>query len=159
MTQRMKAELPNINTHASPYRDYQVNDVVALILSLPLTDKVIIVGTSLGASNTPVVGAYVYLQNKARIINGIWGFQASIWGAQAGIDTAYPGITPNVQFADLAYSTNPINAGLGAYVWKKSPGNTVTNLYTFDTFDVHPGDGNVKTQDRFLCEMKRVIGA
>jgi len=159
MTQRMAAELPAINMHASPYRDYDVNNIVAEIMGLPLTDKVIVAGTSLGSNNTPVVAAYVYLQNKERVINGIWGFQASIWGAQAGSDSSYPGITPNVLFADLAYSTNPINAGLGAYVWKEAPGNTTTNLYSFDTFDIHPGDGNVATQDRFLAEMKRVIGA
>lgn len=157
MTQRMAAELPDINMHASPYRDYDVNDIVATIMALPLTDKVIVSGTSLGSNNTPVVGAYVYLQNKERIIHGIWGFQASIWGAQSRPDTTYPGITPNVLFSDLAYSTNPINAGLGAYVWQKAPGNTVTNDYSFDTFDVHPGDGNVKTQDRFLAEMQRVL--
>jgi hypothetical protein len=158
MTQRMAAELP-INMHDSPYRDYDVNSIVSIIMELPAYDKVIVAGTSLGSNNTPVVGAYAYLQNKSRIIHGMWGFQASIWGAHAEPGTSYPGITPNVLFASLAYSTNPINGGLGTYVWEKAPGNSTTNLYSFDTKDIHPGDGNVVVQNKFLAEMKRVIGA
>jgi len=159
MTQRMAAELPGIDMHASPYRDYDVNTIVSEIMALPPDDPVLVAGTSLGANNTPVVGAYVCLQNRNRMIAGLWGFQASILGAQAVAGSTYPGITPNVKFAHLAYSTNPINAGLGAYVWQKASGNNTTNLYTFDTGDLHPGDGNVGTQDKFLAEMKRVIGA
>jgi hypothetical protein len=163
MTQRMASELP-INMHASPYRDYDVNTIVSIILGLPAEDKIIVAGTSLGSNNTPVVGAYAYLQSKARIIHGIWGFQASVWGAQAYNATTgsgvpeYPGVTENVLFGHLAYSTNPLNGGLGAYVWQKAPGNKTTNLYAFDTGDLHPGDTNVNVQDMFLAEMARVIG-
>ena len=159
MAERMGSEIPGINMHGSPYRDYDVNTIVSIIMGLPTSDKVLVTGTSLGSNNTPVVGAYAYLQNKQRIINGIWGFQASIWGAQAGVDPSYPGITPNVQFAHLAYSTNPLNAGLGAYVWQKAPGNKTTNLYAFDTGEIHPGDGDVNVQDMFIAEMKRVAAA
>jgi hypothetical protein len=163
MTQRMVDELPDIDMHGSPYRDYDVNAIVSIIMGLPENEPVLVTGTSLGSNNTPVVAAYAYLQSKQRVINGIWGFQASIWGAQA-CDPAtgsgspdYPGITPNVKFAHLAYSLNPLNAGLGAYIWKKAPGNTVTNYYAFDTMDIHPGDGNVNVQNMFIDEMKRVI--
>jgi len=142
---------------ASPYRDYDVNMIVEEILKLPPEAPVILWGTSLGANNAPVVAAYVNLRNPDRIIHGIWGFQASVWGAKARPGTVYPGITKNVRFAHLAYSTNPLNAGLGAYVWEKAPGNKTTNLYAFDTKELHPGDGDVNVQDMFLAEMGRVI--
>jgi len=159
MSQRMAEELPGINMHDSPYRDYDVNEICYIIKELAENDVVLVAGTSLGSNNTPVVGAYAYLNNPKRIIHGIWGFQASIWGAKAGSSQYYPGITPNVKFAHLAYSTNPLNFGLGAYVWQKVPGNHTTNLYAFDTGDLHPGDQNVNVQDMFLAEMKRVIAS
>jgi hypothetical protein len=162
MTERMAAELP-INMHASPYRDYDVNQIVATILALPPTDKVLVAGTSLGSNNTPVVGAYVYLQNKKRIIHGIWGFQASQGGAKGGVDPNYPGVTANVLFGHLISSDAPENFGLGSYRWITAPGNTVTNGGhgpILDTHDyAHPGDGVTADQDMFLAEMKRVIGA
>ena len=162
MTERMAAELP-INMHASPYRDYDVNTIVDIIMGLPPEDKVLVAGTSLGSNNAPVVGAYVYLRNKSRIIHGIWGFQASVWGAHAEPGTSYPGITSNVLYAHLISSDFPTNAGLGAYRWVAAPGNEVTNggagpmLTTHDY--PHPGDGVTADQDMFLAEMKRVIGA
>jgi hypothetical protein len=160
MTQRM-AELPGINMHDSPYRDYDVNEIVGIIGKLPTTAIILICGTSLGANNTPVTAAYAYLNNPKRIIHGIWGFQASIWGAKAGATSSYPGITRNVQFAHLISSDFPLNAGLGAYRWVSAPGNTVTNgngqpLLTTHDYP-HPGDGVVADQDMFLAEMKRVI--
>jgi hypothetical protein len=162
MTQRMAAELPGINMHESPYRDYDVNTIVAEILALPADDLAIVAGTSLGANNAPVVAAYVYLQNQRRKIAGIWGFQASVWGAQAGQESYYPGITANVQFAHLIFSDAPENVGLGAYKWIAAPGNTVTNggqgpLLTEKDL-AHPGDYDTASQDMFLAEMKRVIG-
>ena len=142
----------------SPYRDYDVNTIVAAILALPPEAPVIVGGTSLGSNNTPVVAAYVLAQQPKRIIHGIWGFQASLYGAKGGIETYYPGITKNVLFAHLTSSDNPIPLpGLGAYRWIKAPGNTVTN-YDRDTVDdPHPGDGNVLVQNNYIAEMKRVI--
>jgi hypothetical protein len=92
----------------------------------------------------------------------MWGFQASNFGAKAIEGTDYAGIPPNVLFAHLAYSTNPLNFGLGAYIWQKTPDNVAlgskgTNLYAFDTRDLHPGDGNANVQNKFIAEMKRVI--
>lgn len=163
MTQRMGTELGPINMHSSPYRDYDVNNIVAEILGLPADAIVIICGTSLGGNNGPVVAAYVYLQNKTRTIHGLWGFQASIWGAQAQPGTVYPGITPNVKFAHLISSDFPLNGGLGAYRWASAPGNTVTNgngqpLLTTHDYP-HPGDGVAADQNMFLGEMKRVIAS
>jgi hypothetical protein len=40
-----------------------------------------------------------------------------------------------------------------------APSNDVTNLYTFDSHMPHPGDSYVPDQDKFIAEMKRVIGA
>lgn len=159
MSQRMAEELPGINMHDSPYRDYDVNEICGIIRELSADAIVLVGGTSLGSNNTPVVGAYAYLNQKERVIHGIWGFQASIWGAKAIAGSSYPGITPNVQFAHLAYSTNPLNAGLGAYVWEKAAGNRTTNFYSFDTGEVHPGDGDVNVQNMFIDEMKRVIAS
>ena len=158
MTERMAAELPGINMHASPYRDYDVNTIVDIILKLPAGAPVLVAGTSLGANNTPIVAAYVHARDPQRIIHGIWGFQASIWGAKAGVEPYYTGIPPNVLFAQLTTSDNPIPLpGLGAYRWIKSPGNNVTNYYNPTVNDPHPGDGNVLVQNQYIAEMKRVI--
>jgi hypothetical protein len=157
MSERI-AELPGVDIGASPYRDYDVNTIVAAILALPLSVPVIVGGTSLGCNNTPVVAAYVYAQNPKRIIQGIWGFQASEYGAKAGVESYYPGITPNVLFAHLVSSDNPIPfPGLGSYRWKNAPGNNVTSLHLDTVDDPHPGDTNVTEQDKFLAEMQRVI--
>lgn len=157
MTDRMASELGPINMHGSPYRDYDVNTIVGIILSLPDSDVALVGGTSLGSNNGPVVGAYVALQNIKRIIHGLWGFQASDYGAKAG-DPSYPGLTSNVLFAHLTRSDTIIPVpGIGAYSWVKATGNTTTNLYIDTVDDVHPGDGNTSIQDKYLAEMKRVI--
>jgi len=158
MTQRMGSELGPINMHGSPYRDYDVNTIVAEIMALPPGDIVLVAGTSLGSNNAPVVGAYVYLQNRSRIIHGLWGFQASNYGEHAGATPSYPGLTPNCLFAHLTRSDtiDPV-PGIGAYSWVKAPGNTTTNLYIDTVDDVHPGDGNTTVQDKYLAEMRRVI--
>lgn len=159
MSQRIKKEL-GADIVASPYRDYDVNAIVADILGVPEEIPVILCGTSLGANNVPVVAAYVYQQNPKRIIHGIWGFQASIYGARAGVETYYPGITKNVLFAHLTSSDNPIPfPGLGAYRWIKAPNNNVTSLVQDTVNDPHPGDYNVAVQNRYLAEMKRVIAS
>ncbi len=158
MTQRMGSELGPINMHESPYRDYDVNTIVAEILALPPGDIVLVGGTSLGSNNAPVVGAYIYLQNAKRLIHGMWGFQASSYGEEAGNTPSYPGITANVLFAHLAYSTNPLPLpGLGTYEWQLASGNTTTNYDKFDSGQPHPGDGYVPDQDKFIAEMKRII--
>lgn len=157
MTRRMGSEIPGINVHASPYRDYQINDIVQIVMGLPPTAIVLICGTSLGANNAPITGAYIYKNNPRRIVHGIWGFQASVWGAQAGQEPTYPGITSNVLFAHLTTSELPTNFGLGAYRWIKAPGNTVTGYDNSTVNDPHPGDENVTVQNAYLAEMKRII--
>ena len=117
----------------------------------------LLTGTSLGSNNLPIVAAYVYRRNSNIIIHGMWGFQASQGGAKAIEGTDYNGIPPNVLFAHLVSSDNPLNFGLGSYRWQKAPGNTVTNLILDHNMDVHPGDGNLNTQNMFLAEMKRVV--
>ena len=157
MSQRIARET-GADIGGSPYRDYELNTIVEKILALPLDVPVLVGGTSLGSNNTPIVAAYVYAKNPKRIIHGIWGFQASIYGAQAQQGTPYDGIPPNVLFAHLTSSDNPIPyPGLGAYRWVKAPGNTVTDFYNPTIDDPHPGDGNVAVQNRYIAEMKRVI--
>jgi hypothetical protein len=88
----------------------------------------------------------------------MWGFQASMYGAKAQDGTDYTGIPPNVLFAHLTRSDTFVPVpGIGAYSWIRAPGNSVTNLYIDTVDDVHPGDGDVTVQDKYLDEMKRVI--
>ena len=150
MSQRIANET-GADICGSPYRDYDVNVIVEFILALQPSVPVIVGGTSLGANNAPVVASYVHARNPKRIIHGMWGFQASMYGAKQPIP-------PNVLFAHLTSSANPIPLpGLGAYRWTKAPGNTVTDYYNPTVNDPHPGDGNVVVQNSYIAEMKRVI--
>jgi hypothetical protein len=136
-----------VDIGASPYRDYDVNTIVAAINVLPSGVCVLVWGSSLGANNSPVVGSYTN-----RTIDGMWGFQASLYGAQVPI-------TSNVKFAHEVYNPNLLETGgLGAYQWQVAAGNRRTNLYTSVRYDLHPGETE-SAQAMFLAEMKRVIGA
>lgn len=158
MSHRIAMEV-GADIHGSPYRDYDVNQIVDAILALPEDAPVIVGGTSLGANNTPIVAAYVYLKNPKRKIHGIWAFQASVYGAKAYPGTAYQGVTPNVQFAHLMSSDNPINMGLGAYRWVQAPGAHIPGWHLDTNRDPHPGDSNVSVQGMYLAEMKRVVAS
>ena len=130
----------------SPYRDYQVSQIVADFNAAPADAVLLLWGSSLGANNCPVVVAYT----PHRIIHGMWGFQASLYGAQVPIQ-------PNCLFAHEAY--NPIwiqTMGLGAYEWVLAQGNHKTNLYVSKRYDFHPGETE-QVQAMFLAEMARVI--
>jgi hypothetical protein len=140
---RVRDEL-GVNIHESPYRDYDVNNIVAEILRLPLTAVVLIWGTSLGANNAPIVAQYA-----RRRIDGVFGFQASIWGAHGYV-------TSNVKHAHLISSDNPMNGGLGAYRWIDSTGKPGVVSYTTRNLP-HPGDTDQWSQDLFLGEMKAII--
>ncbi len=147
-TARVKAEIPDINIHESPYRDFEVDRVVTEIDKLPPDDIVFVQGTSLWANNAPLVGRYT-----KHIINGMFGFQASMFGV-------HQPITPNVLFAHLFYSYNPIPFPLlGAYQWRRAVGNTVTGLHVTPKHLPHPGDYDVPSQNIFLAEIKRIIAA
>lgn len=155
-TRRVAAE-DFVNVDGSPYRDFDVNKVVDLILAKPVGSPILLTGTSLGCNNLPIVAAYLYMKDPSRIIHGMWGFQASIWGAKAIDGTDYHGIPPNVLFAHLTSSDNPVNAGLGAYRWVKTADNNVTDLVLDRNWDLHPGDGDVETQNQYLREMREAI--
>ena len=145
-TRRVKAEIPVINIHDSPYRDYDAGHIAALIDALPPEDAVFVQGTSLGSNDCPVVGSYT--KHK---IDGLFGFQASLYGAHVPIPS-------NVLFAALFYSYNPIPfPGLGAYQWRLAVGNTVTGLHLMPKHLPHPGDYDVPSQNVFLREMKTII--
>jgi hypothetical protein len=146
-TERFQQEFPEADIHESPYRDYDVPTIVAEILALPADPApvVLVGGTSLGSNNAPIVGQSV----APHVVHGVFGFQASVWGAHSEV-------TSNVLFAHLFYSELFTNFGLGAYIWPKAAGNTVTNLYT-DRRDLpHPGDTDLSSQDTFLAEMRRI---
>ncbi len=145
-TSRVKAEIPEINVHGSPYSDEDVNLIASEIEKLPDTDTVLVCGTSLGANNAPVVGA-----RTKHTIHGMFGFQASEWGYHSRV-------TSNVLYAHLFYSFNPIPLPLlGAYQWRRAVGNTVTNLHLTPKHLPHPGDYDVPSQNVFLAEIKRIV--
>lgn len=126
----------------SPYRDYEVDQIAADVDAAPPDAIRLLWGSSLGACNCPVVAS----RTKA-VINGMWGFQASLGGEQMPIPD-------NVLFAHEVW--NP-NIWLGGYEWQLAAGNHRTNLYTSKRYDFHPGETEA-AQAMFLAEMRRVIG-
>ncbi len=147
-TARVKAEIPDIDIHHSPYRDQDAGYIAAEIDKLPPEDIVFVQGTSLGANDCPVVGNYT--KHK---IDGMFGFQASMFGV-------HQPVTSNVLFAHLFFSFNPIPFPLlGAYQWRRAVGNTVTGLHVTPKHLPHPGDYDVPSQNIFLAEIKRIIAA
>ncbi len=130
----------------SPYRDYQVNEIVTDFNTAQPDAILLLWGSSLGANNCPVVAAYT----PHRIIHGMWGFQASEYGAKVSIQA-------NVLFAHEVYNPAwPGTLGLGHYQWVRAPGNHVTNLYLSARYDMHPGETE-RSQEMFLAEIQRVI--
>jgi len=146
-TYRVKHEFGSaIDCHDSPYGDFEWPKIVALIDALPDGDTVIVQGTSLGANNCPVVGA-----STKRKINAILGFQASLYGA-------HQRVTPNVLFAALFYSFNPVPIpGLGAYCWAPGNGFDPRRLHLFPHHIPHPGDYDTGDQNIFLKLIGRII--
>lgn len=138
-----------VHIHGSPYRDTDAGRIAAIIQGLPPEDGLFIWGTSLGANNVPVICTYI----GDRIVDGAFGFQASIFGARN-----YP-LNKNVLFAHLFYSYNPIPApGLGAYIWPVGTMNRAS-FHPEGHHIPHPGDYDVGDQNKFLAEMKRIIKA
>ncbi len=145
-TQRVKAEIPEIDIHNSPYRDTDAGYIAGEIGKLPEDAVVFVQGTSLGANDCPVVSSYT-----SKTIHGMFGFQASMFGVHQPIG-------PNVLFAHLFYSYNPIPLPLlGAYQWRLTPGNSVTSLYLSPKHLPHPGDYDVPSQNVFLANIKSII--
>lgn len=144
-SQRVAREL-GVHIHGSPYRDTQAGEISYVIQKLPAEDGVFVWGTSLGANNVAVVCTYV----GERVIDGAFGFQASIFGAKG-----YP-LNRNIKFAHLIYSYNPIPLpGLGAYQWPLGTMNPPSYHKTPHHIP-HPGDYDIPDQDMFLAEMKRI---
>lgn len=145
--QRLKKECPEINIHGSPYRDYDCNEIVAIIDELPPDDVKFVQGTSLGANDVPVVCG-----RTKRTIDGAFGFQASLYGEHSSLSA-------NVLFAHLIYSYNPIPfPGLGAYIWQVGTMNPASYHRTPHHIP-HPGDYDVGDQNMFIREIKRIIAA
>ena len=141
-----KVRALGVDIAGSPYRDYQVDQIVADFTAAPAGSILLLWGSSLGANNCPVVASYA----PNIVINGMWGFQASLYGSQVPIPS-------NVLYAHEAFNPNWIETGgLGAYQWVKAAGNAVTSLYTTPTSDGHPGETEAM-QAKFLAEIGRVI--
>lgn len=147
-TELVKREIPGIDVGRSPYRDYEVNQIVSDLTGAPADAIRLVWGSSLGANNCPVVAAYA----PHVVIHGMWGFQASLYGAQVPVYA-------NVLFAHEVYNPDlAMTGGLGAYEWVKAPGNHVTNLYRSKRSDFHPGE-TPEVMSMFIAEMKRVVDA
>lgn len=147
-TADVKAAIPGINVHGSPYRDYQAGDIAAEIDRLPPEALVFVWGTSLGANDCPVVATYTH-----HVVHGLFGFQASMYGVK------WP-VPKNVRFAHLIYSYNPIPFPLlGAYKWVAGDGFDPKSLHLTAHHIPHPGDYDVGDRQMFLAEMKRIVAA
>lgn len=143
-----KVKALGVDIGASPYRDYEVNQIVADFNAAAPDTVRLLWGSSLGANNCPLVAFYA----PTVVIHGMWGFQASLDGAQIPISA-------NTLFAHEVY--NPIwlqTMGLGAYQWVKANGNTKTSLYDEPRYDFHPGETE-EVQAKFLAEMQRIIAS
>lgn len=139
----VKAAMPDINIHDSPYRDAQVNEIAGIIGELPSDDGVFVAGTSLGANNVPVVCARTHHE-----IDGAFGFQASLYGVHSPF-------TENVKFAHLISSDNPLPfPGLGAYRWERGE---MTGGLILEVRNVpHPGDYVAFDRAKYIREMKTI---
>jgi hypothetical protein len=145
---RARTEVPGLTVHG-PYRDFDVNAIVAEMQALPDDAVRMVEGTSLGSNNAPVVAAYLLKVGDTRPVHGVFGFQASQWGFHSSLPK-------NVLFAHLIWSNNPFNFGLGSYIWATDAdfrGGYVRSRID----DLHPGDYNPYSQSMFLDEIKRII--
>jgi hypothetical protein len=138
---RVRDEL-NVDIVGSPYRYWQVDEIVGRINCAPSDAKILLWGSSLGANNSPVIAS-----QTSRSVAGMWGFQASQWGAKVGV-------TANVAFAHFVF--NPF-VTLGSYKPQLAEGNGTTDIYWTESWDDHPGDQVVAVQDMFLADMNRRI--
>ncbi len=144
--QEAKAAISALDTHDSPYRDYQAGVVASIISGLPPEDGVFVAGTSLSANDVTVIGSYTH-----HIIDGAFGFQASNYGV-------HQPLTANVKFAHLISSDNPIPfPGLGGYRWQR--GEMMGGLILQTRNIPHPGDYYAPDRAMFIREMKNIIAA
>jgi hypothetical protein len=143
-----RVEALGVNIHKSPYQYYEVQTIAGVIDKLPPEDGLFVWGTSLGANNVPVLTNII-----ERVVDGAFGFQASIYGA-----TGYK-LNRNIKFAHLIWSLNPIPAfGLGAYKWPLGTMNAPS--YHLTQHDIaHPGDYDTDDQNKFLAEMTAIMKA
>jgi hypothetical protein len=140
----VKAAIPGMVMHDSPYRDYAAYHIAAEINMLAPDDGVFVAGTSLGANNCPLVAS-----QTRHIVNGLFGFQASNYGMKVPL-------THNVAFAHLFSSDNPIPLpGLGSYRWERG---AMTGGLILQTHNVpHPGDYVAADRAIYIREMKTII--
>ena len=146
-SERVNHEL-GVNIHGSPYRDYEAGAIAAMIDQLGPEEGAFVWGTSLGCNDVPVVCSYT-----KRVVEGAFGFQASIYGAKG-----YR-LNNNVKFAHLIYSYNPIPfPGLGAYIWPIGDMDSASYHKTAHHIP-HPGDYDLGDQTMFINEMRRIMEA
>ena len=140
----IKATIPSINIHDSPYRDQLAYVIAAEISLLPPGDGVFVAGTSLGANNCALIAAHT-----RHIVDGLFGFQASQFGVKIPL-------SGNVLFGHLFSSDNPLPLpGLGSYRWDRGG---MTGGLILQTHNIpHPGDYNAVDRATFIREMKNII--
>ena len=140
----VKRAIPNIDVHQSPYRDFEAYHLAAEIGTLPPVDGIFVAGTSLGANNCTLIAS-----QTRHIVDGLFGFQASNYGVKVPL-------TPNVKFAHLFSSDNPLPLpGLGGYRWERGG---MTGGLILQTHNIpHPGDYNHTDRAAFIREMQNII--
>ncbi len=112
---------------------------------IPVTDRLIIGGVSLGANVAPYVASVL-----RRPVELIFGIQPSMYGPKNLVSS-------NIRRAVCIY--NPIwfmTGGLGAYYWRVMPGNSQTEMLYQYSYWPHPGDNNSGVRNRVLQEIKAV---
>lgn len=148
-TNEIKAAIPGIDLGRSPYRDFELQEIVNDLVHSPKNAVRFVLGSSLGACNCCVAATYA----KGVTIHGIFGFQASKNGAD------WP-VPSNVLFAHEFYAPGwlgtIITGGLGTLAWHKLASNKTTTLILSPEYSFHPGE-TPKARAAFLAEMKRII--
>lgn len=142
LVSRLKAI--KVNTHKSPYEWSDINNIALEVGKIPIIEKIIVGGDSLGANEAPHIAKLV-----KRNIDLLFGFQPSQWGEHVQIPS-------NVKDAWCIY--NPAWAetmGLGNYPWSLEPGNHTTRLHLIPIHMPHPGDWGV-AQDIIYKAIKQL---
>jgi len=126
---------------------HEITLVMERIKAQPAGTRIIIGGTSLGACNSPLIGARVY----PRVVDYMFGIQPSVWGGRFDYSS-------NVMIARCIY--NPVwlmTFGLGARVLVPAAGNAKTLVLYSTHYDLHPGDASAATHSIILHDIESLV--
>lgn len=123
------ARLRNIGWDATLHEWDDGATIAKIVQALPMSARIIIGGTSLGANEAPNTALLC-----KRPVDMIFGVQPSAYGRRNQVPA-------NVARALCFYNPMPLlTLGFGAYAWSRASGNKKTVLYTWQSYATHPGD-------------------